>query len=321
MVDFTISSQVTKILSRFDRKISPPPSIIKTLDFTEVPALDSPKKSSNPQNSSPAYEKLKTLFQDSFTKYFHPESPKSLTPERSFPALIPEHRSITPSSSSSHSLKSIPLFQPMLNKNSIKIASKLGNVKERLLTANTTQVIEEEKFSYKPRINKKSQKIVGNKGEKDYKWNCLYAHGKEKRIEREKIRLEMEIQERKNDSCTFRPNVLNPSSNTDYNKTTERLTNWAKGKNQKIKEKKDLEIDKDMKECTFTPKLAKLYQSKEELSSIKGINKFVQRGQRIKTDRSQEVSQVSLSPTKDMNQKKFSELQQALRAELFSLDL
>lgn len=319
-----MSSQVSKILSRFERKLSSSPSFIKTLDFVENPVCSSPKKSQIPQNSSPAFQTLKTLYQDSIVKYFKSESPRSMTPDNnSVPALTQEYRSVTPSSTSTstRSQKALPLFQPKLNKNSVKIASKLGNPRERLLTPNATQVIEEELFSYKPKINKKSQKIDKNKNETDHRWNTLYAQGKEKRIERERIRMEIEMHERKKEACTFKPQILQPSFAIDSHKTIERLENWAKGKNQKLKEKKDKEIDKDMQECTFAPRLIEPQHSTKSLSNIKGVSKYVERGQRIKTDKSQDLLQVSSNPQKDLNKKKFFELQLALHDELFSLEL
>jgi len=133
--------------------------------------------------------------------------------------------------------------------------------------------------------------------------------------------METEIQERKKEAFTFRPNILQPSLEVDSNKTVERLENWAKGKDQKIRERKDREIDKDMKECTFAPKFIEPQHSTKSLSNIKGVSKYVERGQRLKTDKSQDLFQLSSSSKKDLNKKKFFELQQALHDELFSLDL
>lgn len=343
MVEFTLSSQVSKILSRFDRTLTSSPSYIKSLSFVQ----DSPAsgKSSgqsfnranlaleSPESSTPtsSYQNLQHLYKSTIEKYVKPASPRSLTPEyhsiRSIKQLteIQEYssskgnRSTTPVVSSSLSMKKMPCFQPRLNKNSIKIAEKLGESKERLLANQMSKSrIKEESFTYRPKINALSKKIGKNKEGK--RWDLLYVQGKEKKKEMERIRSEVEMKERELEESSFRPNVLAPSLNADPEKTVERLNNWAKSKEIKIKERKETELDRDMKECTFIPKLVQVSYANDGLNSVKGVGKYLQRGKKIKLEKVQEVS-PSHSPSKDIDRKKYKELVEALHNELFSLEL
>jgi hypothetical protein len=350
MVDITLSSQVSKLLQRFDKTLSSSPSLVTSSSYLQdssssssllkqgkVPSMTSSgQSSSNLKEPTSSYQNLKLLFQSTVERYIKPASPRSMTPEQSSLRLpnnlqdiqefshFKEPRSATPtlsglsSNSGLSSSKQLPKFQPRLNKNSLKIASRLGESRARLETGPVKNVVvEEESFTYKPAINKKSKKLA--KG-KDPRWNTLYLQGEEKRREMDRIRSDAEMKERELEECAFRPNILQPSLNSDPQKTVERLNNWAKSKEIKIKEKKDNEIDKDMKECTFAPKIKQVSYLNEGLESVKGVSRYVTRGQKIKNDQSPDRSQV-ISSNKDIDRKKYKELVQALHDELYSLDL
>ena len=175
MVEISISKQVSKILSRFDQKLISSPSYEQTLKIVgkESEFLRPKKNFPNDylfRSTTPDISKeesrstinLKELYNQSLAKYTKQPSPRSLTPD-----IVPiqkEERCTTPNHDKNYTqiVKKNSNFQPKLNKNSLKIAAKLGDAKDRLTTSTTHKnLAADEHFTYKPQINSKS-KIIAN---------------------------------------------------------------------------------------------------------------------------------------------------------------
>ena len=174
MVEISISKQVSKILSRFDQKLISSPSYEQTLKIVgkESEFLRPKKNFPNDylfRSTTPDISKeesrstinLKELYNQSLAKYTKQPSPRSLTPD-----IVPiqkEERCTTPNHDKNYTqiVKKNSNFQPKLNKNSLRIAARLGDPQERLVTS-SSKFIEapDELFTFHPEIknNKKSNK-------------------------------------------------------------------------------------------------------------------------------------------------------------------
>jgi hypothetical protein len=324
MVEINISKQVSKILSRFDRKISSSPTYSSALESlkkdpscSEYLRVGTVKNLKEDQKQS---INLKELYQESIGKYLKQTSPRSFTPDISA-IYKPETRSTTPKlyKNTTQILKKPSNFHPKLNKNSLKIAAKLGDPKDRLLNSSMVKIpAQEDQFSYQPEINQKSKILAKSNGKQ--RWETLFTQGEEKRKDIEKLRKILEEKEKDQSEFIFKPSILQPTNISNPTETIERLTNWAKSREQKLKEKKDSEIDKDMKECTFMPRINEIIQCEESIAEIKGVTPYIERGKKIKsTMNTQNTSQMIVS--KDLNKKKYTELVEALHQELQSLEL
>lgn len=341
MSEISISNQVTKILSRFDQKISIPAQstldqILRkptTPEYFKDSSINYDKKNSSTLENSKTLKSLKAIYEASFNKPLTIDQKldnssqifRSKTPDQIIPAnKSTQYRAGSPAiTKSSTQLAQNPLkFQPKLNKNSLKIASKLNIPKDRLTTSSTPKLIpRDESYTYRPQINKKSQKILQKNPENKPRWDTLYTKGREKQREIEKNRTENEEREEKEAlNCSFRPNILQPSSNVNPSQTVERLAVWAKNREVKLKEKKETEAGKDLKECTFMPKITEILNFPETLTEIKGISRYIQRGKMIKNSGLEETF-ISQPVSRDINKKKYNELVEALHNELQSLEI
>jgi hypothetical protein len=264
---------------------------------------------------------LQEIYQNSIGKYLRTEL-RSKTPDLPEPELS-KPRSTTPTipKSPSQATPSSHQFQPKLNKNSLKIASRLNSSKERLLPSSTPKLLSrDEEFTYHPQINKKSQIISSKKSETKPRWDQLYLQGQDKKKELEKIREENSAKEKSLLNCSFKPNILKPSQNIDTNATIQRLEVWAKNKEVKIKRKKENDAGKDLKECTFMPKISENLQTSENFYEIKGVAPYIERGKKLQSQ-THESTTVIHSVTRDLNKKQFNQLVDALRSELQSIEL
>ena len=331
MAEISITKQMSKILLRIDKKLgsSPTYSALDSIKNTirnnelilrsttpEIPKIE-PKTTIN----------LRNLYHESIGKFLKQPSPRSQTPETTAPVKL-EERPKTPtlSKNSTQVLQKSSKFQPKLNKNSLKIAERLGNSKDRLTTSTSKMsTAPDECFAYKPEINKKSNKIANSlKKDTKYRWEALYALNDQRKKDIEQLKSTLQLNDKSQEECIFKPQVLQPSINSNPANTVERLTNWAKNREVKLKERKDNIIDKDMKECTFMPKIQETQEfipAQENLSEIKGISPYIQRGKRLKTEKTQENLSQIVTVSKDINKKKYDELLEALHNELQSLEL
>ena len=341
MSETSISNQVTKILSRFDQKISIPAQTTLDQLLRKAAATESlkdlsiknDKKNCSTLENSKTLKSLQTIYEASFNKPLTIDQKcdksslvfRSKTPDQITPAIKDTHyRAGSPAinKSSTQLAQNSLKFQPKLNKNSLKIASKLNIPKDRLTTSSTPKPApRDESFTYRPQINKKSQKILQKNPENKPRWDTLYSRGIEKQKEIEKNRTENEEREEKEVlNCSFRPNILQPRSNVNPTQTVERLAVWAKNREIKLKEKKETEAGKDLKECTFMPKITEILNFPETLTEIKGTSRYIQRGKMIKNSGLEETL-ISQPINRDINKKRYNELVEALHNELQSLEI
>lgn len=314
---------MSKILSRFDKTLNSSPGLCKTT----VPALSSflkPSGSDHQKSTTSSKLNLKDLYYDSIGKLLKPTSPTSSTPDITLP-ITPAKRSKTPTlSKNSTQILKTSKFQPKLNKNSLKIASRLGSSHDRLTTSTPRILpIPDENFSFHPEINNKSKLLSSSRIESKHRWEALYANSEEKRekIEQLKSILQLKETDLQKESCVFKPQILQPSVNVKPTETVNRLNNWARVKEMKLKEKKDNEIDKDLKECTFAPKIIELQGFAEQVREIKGLAPYINRGKRLQIEKPLSATLASNTQNKDINKKQYSALVQALHNELLSLDI
>ena len=331
MVEIGISKQMSRILSRFDKNLNTSPTCPGSIDpFTFAPNSKSNfLRSSTPelqQDQSKSDLNLKDLYHESIGRFLKQPSPRAYTPDLTLP-LNQEQRSKTPtlSKNSTQILRKSSNFQPKLNKNSLRIAARLGDPQERLVTS-SSKFIEapDELFTFHPEINKRSKKLADVSGiYTKNRWEALYAHGEEKKKQNEQMKalLDLKETEKTHSECLFKPQVLTPSVNSNPSHTVDRLNKWAKGRELRLKEKKDSEIDKDLKECTFTPKIKEFQQSRENLTEIKGISPYIQRGKKLQIEKPLESTFGPTSKSKDIDKKKYESLLKALHDELQSLEL
>ena len=340
MSDTSISNQFSKILNRFDQKLSSSPSYAKTLELLKTSPINEPKKSEVRPNIQTDPVKtltcLQEIYQSSIGKYLH-QPLRSKTPELQDPQPS-KLRSTTPApaaptapaatlapptipKSPSQAITPSQRFQPKLNKNSLKIASRLCSSKERLNPSAAPKLqSQDEDFTYHPQINKKSQQISSKKPESKTRWDQLYLQGQDKRKELEKLREANETKEKSLLNCSFKPNILKPSQNTNPNVTIQRLEVWAKNKEVKIKQQKENNAGNDFKECTFMPRITENLLPSENFHEIKGVGPYIERGKKLQSQ-THESTTVIHSITRDINKRKFDQLAEALRSELLSIEL
>lgn len=319
-----------KVLTRFENKLSSSPGYVRALEFIQhgQSSKDLLNKTPTQQLSQESTKKnmnIKDLYYESIGKYLKPESPRSHTPDI---ATLPKKDNDRPSTPlitniQGQAFRKPMKFQPKLNKKSMKIASKLGDPKDRLMGSSSSRFVEpDDPFTHQPEINKKSQKIASSRDDGKNRWDALYTHGEEKRKNIEKLRSELQLRDKTPEECSFKPQILQSKSSRDPRAVVERLSKWAEVKETKIKEKKEAGIGKDMKECTFNPKLFETKQYNDNFTEIKGVSSFIERGKKIKNDLSLEgTTMTSTTITKDMNKKKYKELIGVLHDELQSLEI
>ncbi|CAG9320409.1 unnamed protein product [Blepharisma stoltei] len=234
-------------------------------------------------------------------------------------------------------------FQPQLSKKSMVIAKKLGSAKERLLTQPAREATNNtESLTFKPEINKKSAKIANKltTPSKQNRWEALYLQGHEQKIKLEKIRKEAEESKKEDKECTFKPSITPTKERPDKSSTIDRLLSWGKVKEQKIKQKRDDDLEKDLEGCTFTPQINDLkYFIEEDISSLRGVSKFLDRqhaARRLKEEKfgptpikeelsseqtSEGVSQYNSTTSKDITMQEFAEAIESLHDELHSFQI
>ena len=140
----------------------------------------------------------------------------------------------------------------------------------RQLSQQLIKQIQAEEYSFKPQISAGSEAIAKEVQKRagslcSQKREEFIQQEKKKTLDKiEKLRKEKEEEEAK--LCTFKPNILKKSnSNKEVNSVTlyERSKQLKERKEQKVKTVIDQEIEKNMSECTFAPKLEKI-KVKEE---------------------------------------------------------
>lgn len=234
-------------------------------------------------------------------------------------------------------------FQPQLSKKSLLIAKKLGSAKERLTNTPTREALNStETLTFKPEINKRSERIVSKISpnvNKNNRWEMLYNKGNEQKAKLEKKRKEAEDAKIKDDKeCTFRPNITPIKERPEGSNTVERLLNWGRIKEQKIKQKRDNDVEKDLEGCTFVPQIneIKFYQE-ESTAGLRGVNKFLDRqaqARKLKEEKFgvfkeeyiQEIESATNSAymstmSKDLTLQDFTEAIESLHDELHSFPI
>ena len=147
----------------------------------------------------------------------------------------------------------------------------------------STQIIKQlqgEEFSFKPRLNPGTESLAK---EVQKRAGSLFSQKREEYLQEEKKKTQEKIEKIKKEKeekeakdCTFRPNIKKSASKTEIASDSHRtLSLYEKSKD--IKEKKEQqmktlleqEIEKNMNECTFAPKIekAKIKENNEILYS------------------------------------------------------
>ncbi|OMJ91409.1 hypothetical protein SteCoe_6097 [Stentor coeruleus] len=268
--------------------------------------------------------KYMDIYYDSIGKYINSIPLRSCTPNAPDIQKQEKYQGTTDilSNNDIHESRKSIRFQPKLNKKSIKIASKLGDSKKRLTTSPNKIKFTEDFNTHHPEINKISQKLTEGRDNGKNVWNSLYDKGEDKKKAIERLKLKIRLIENYHEEYSFRPNILQNSSNRSKIDIAERLYQWAKDRECKIKEKKDANADKDMKECTFYPRITENKLFNDNFTDIKGVSTYIERGRRIKNDMNLECMQIKNNTVvKDVNKKKYKEILNILHEEVQSLDI
>lgn len=141
-------------------------------------------------------------------------------------------------------------FKPELNKNSLKIAEKLGPFGNR--SSLHSKSASNESFSFKPEINKNSS--MASRRSSSPRWKKLYGLNIERRERLELLRQALA----ENDvdyECTFQPKTLRKNGGLTNTDTVQRLNDWEKRRQSKIDGMRNSSSDKNLDECTFKPML------------------------------------------------------------------
>jgi hypothetical protein len=147
-------------------------------------------------------------------------------------------------------------FQPELDKNSLKIASRLGEFGNRNTSRNRNRSMSIEEFSFKPKINKTSSEAsinatTGNVSGNGDRWQQLYDLNLQRRERLALLRKNFEETE-KDFECTFHPKTCKPLVKGSAD-PAQRLNDWETRRLLKLNQARETSVDKDSDECTFRP--------------------------------------------------------------------
>lgn len=167
----------------------------------------------------------------------------------------------------------------------------------RQLSKQVIKEIKAQEYSFKPQINPGSEAIAK---EVQKRAGSLCSLKREEFLQREKKKAQEKIEKIKKDQedeqakvCTFKPNILKKSnSNKDVASESDRgLSLYEKSK--LIKERKELkfksgidqEIEKDMSECTFAPRIEKIKVKEErDVLGSKSVQQQIMRMQKAREE-------------------------------------
>ena len=214
------------------------------------------------------------------------------------------------------------IFHPRINKKSIEIAKKLGSPMSRLLETPEKQKLCET-ASFRPLIKKRSEKIL-QKYEKNTqnRWEILYEQSIQQRLKIEAARKVSQENEMNDKECTFRP-VLSTSGKNSEDIIT-RSSNWLKLKNKKISMKVEADLDRDLKECTFAPRILEFKSdSNDRPEEIKGLKLFLFRQTSAKrlNSKKPEGTPKRKMKSRDLTPKQYLSAVSALSDYLHSIDI
>ena len=161
MAELYIPKKTKKFLLKSDKSLSSTQTFTKTIDrlkkdnslldvSSRLATMDTIKENSLFSTN------LKQLYYDSIGKYLNKPSPRSQTPDIIISFNTTERSRSPILGSSMKTLNSQFNFKPMLNKNSLKIASKLKSSNKKLVTTTPTKLLSQKLFTHKPSINRNS---------------------------------------------------------------------------------------------------------------------------------------------------------------------
>lgn len=154
-----------------------------------------------------------------------------------------------------------PSFKPAISKRSEKLASRLGeSTQERLARKPQEKKFVDEECTFKPKVNRNSSSYSSIKKEGKQKWEELYKLKDKKQEDIERLKKELENNQPETKECTFKPK-LNKTSLKTSSTLFDRMKDWEKAKQDKIKQTQEIVQNKDLIGCTFAP----------QIKTIKGV--------------------------------------------------
>lgn len=218
------------------------------------------KKISRTDNISDRLLEYKNYYDQKLIELTNKYSPPR-TETRSKSSLVARQRLLKQKSFSS--IQQTFSFKPCLNPNSLKIAKKLEKSSQRLLKTPSPAKRNSENFDcfFKPEINPYSALIDCRKSSNSQRWKSLYQL-KDLQSERKlKISEELNILD---SECTFKPNINSSRSGRSSLNFVEKVYGWRKLLDDKIHDKRKLEIKEEIEKCTFSPDIKRLKLKKSE---------------------------------------------------------
>jgi hypothetical protein len=175
----------------------------------------------------------------------------------------------------------------------------------RQLSNQIIKQVQPEEYSFKPQINTTSQFLAKDVLKRS---NSLRFQKKEEFEQQEKKKTQEKLEKIKKDkedqelkSCTFKPSILKKSSSkTDLTQEHHRtLSLYQKSKETKEKKEKlvktimDQEIEKNMSECTFAPKLEKIkVKEDKEILYTKSVQQQIFRMQKAREEQERKKKMI-----------------------------
>lgn len=208
-------------------------------------------------------------------------------------------------------------FQPLLCKNSLRIAKNLQNSCKKAGSPVKEKIVE---FGFKPEINEKSKRIVGNQERLVKKhWQSLYELGAANQIKAENKRKIVQAEEN-NEKYAFKP-AINSNKKVKQG-VIERNYSWLRSKNEKINIRTEAEQFRGLEECTFVPKTNEFIGIREEsepLGAIKGVQDFLYRHQVAKKNVPE--AKHGKKDKRDMTLNEYMDAVKSLKEYLHSIDI
>lgn len=120
---------------------------------------------------------------------------------------------------------------------------------------------------------------MDEEGRKVERWEGLFDLVKLLKDKREELNKKYaRLEEEEDAACTFHPHISSPSQSPRPSQVSTRLVNWAKDREERLRQQRDDEIVKETEKCTFRPEVHVVKEpTPSPLRQNKGLDKFLER--------------------------------------------
>lgn len=191
----------------------------------------------------------------------------------------------------------------------LKLSKAFSQMKDqRKYTTQKFKALQAEEYSFKPRLNTESENLAKKKRDEigglcSQKRLDFFMQEKKKIQEKaEKFRMNKEEEELK--KCTFKPKIITKSKGKTMTNEHKCVALYEKSKMPKevsIKSSYEIELEKNLAECTFAPKISGKKKFKEETSGLysKSVQQQIARMQKAREEEARKKAILDgMSPSK-----------------------